>query len=57
MRIRGKDGKETERYPADRERLVEWVIRRIASKRNRISLDNKDEVTVELSIYEIREGT
>ncbi len=54
VRIRGKEGKETERYPADRERLVEWVIRRIASKRNRISLDNKDEVTVELSIYEIR---
>jgi hypothetical protein len=54
VRIRGADGKEQERYPTDRERLVEWVIRRIASKRSRLSLDNKDEAIVELTIYEIR---
>jgi Initiator Replication protein len=54
VRIRGADGKEQERYPTDRERLVEWVIRRIASKRSRLSLDNKEEALVELTIYEIR---
>jgi len=53
-RIKDRKGKETEQYPGERERLVEWVIRRIAAMRNRISLSAKDEVNVSFSIHEVR---
>jgi len=53
-RIKDRSGKQTEQYPGERERLVEWVIRRIAAMRNRISLSSKDEVNVSFSIHEVR---
>ena len=53
-RIKDKNGKEGEQYPGERERLVEWVIRRIAAMRNRISLSAKDEVNVSFSINEVK---
>ncbi|WP_230534187.1 hypothetical protein [Microvirga roseola] len=53
-RIKDKDGKESEQYPGERERLVEWVIRRIAAMRNRISLSAKDEINVSFSINEVK---
>jgi hypothetical protein len=52
-RIRTKAG-ESEQYPSDRERLVEWVIRRIAARRNRLNLGDKNEVGVSFSIHEVR---
>jgi len=53
-RFKDKSGKEFERYPGERERLVEWVIRRIAAMRNRISLSAKDEVNVSFTTHEVR---
>lgn len=53
-RFKDRQGIESERYPGERERLVEWVIRRIAAMRNRISLNAKDEVNVSFSIHEVR---
>jgi hypothetical protein len=53
-RIR-RDGKEIEEYPGEREQLVEEVIRKLAVEPGRLHLRERDQVSMNFSLYEIRE--
>lgn len=52
-RIKDKDGQEREDYPGAREQLVEQVVRKIATSRNRLSEHNGD-LLLRSSLYEMR---
>lgn len=47
--------REFDAYPGEREELVEMVIRRAAARRNRLSLEGKEDVGALFTIYELRE--
>lgn len=54
-RFRDKAGAIVERYPSEREQLVEEVIRQIATLRSRLQLDSGgEEVGVAFTLYEVR---
>lgn len=49
------DKTEVERYLGEREQIVEEVIRRLASKRNRLTLHGENKVRFPFTVYEVQE--
>ena len=49
-----RDGKDYEEFPGQREQLIEDVIRRIASERGRLMIEDEERVGLEFSLNEIR---